>query len=113
MVLLHALQALQEVVHLVLDLRQLPLDGVEVIHLDCREGSGAEGGEGAPPRATPSTPRSPPHLPVREVLWTLLEDEEKLLLVRRLPPPLRLTRGRLEGMTARDRGGGGGGTRDW
>lgn len=53
------------------------------------------------------------YVPVREVLWTLLEDEEKLLLVRRLPPPLRLTRGRFEGMTARDSGGGGGATRDW
>lgn len=42
----------------------------------------------------------------------LLEDEEKLVLVRRLPPPLRLTLGRFEGMTARDKGGGGGGTRD-
>lgn len=54
------------------------------------------------------------YLLVREVLWLLLEDEEeKLVLVRRLPPPLRLTLGRFEGMTARDRGGGGGGTRDW
>lgn len=50
---------------------------------------------------------------VREVLWLLLEEEEKLVLVRRLPPPLTLTLGRFEGMTARDRGGGGGGTRDW
>lgn len=50
---------------------------------------------------------------VREVLWLLLEDEEKLVLVRRFPPPLRLTLGRFEGMTARDNGGGGGGTRDW
>jgi len=58
------------------------------------------------------------HVPVREVLWLVLEDEEKLVLVRRLPPPppppLTLTLGRLEGMTARDSGGGGGGgTRDW
>lgn len=54
------------------------------------------------------------NLLVREVLWLLLEEEEeKLVLVRRLPPLLRLTLGRLEGMTARDRGGGGGGTRDW
>lgn len=54
------------------------------------------------------------HLLVREVLWLLLEEEEKLVLVRRLPPPLRLTLGRFEGMTARDRGGGGGGgPRDW
>lgn len=43
----------------------------------------------------------------------LLEEEVKLLLVRRLLPPLRLTRGRLDGITARDKGGGGGaGTRD-
>lgn len=49
---------------------------------------------------------------VREdALWLLL-DEEKLDLVRRLPPLLMLTRGRLEGITARGRGGGGGGTRD-
>lgn len=41
-----------------------------------------------------------------------MEEEEKLLLVRRLLPPLRLTRGRLDGMTARDKGGGGAGTRD-
>lgn len=42
-----------------------------------------------------------------------MEEEEKLVLVRRLPPPpLMLTRGRLDGITARDRGGGGGGTRD-
>lgn len=47
-----------------------------------------------------------------EVLWLLLDEEEKLLLVRRLLPPLRLIRGRLEGITARDRGGGGAGTRD-
>lgn len=47
-----------------------------------------------------------------EVLWLLLEEEEKLLLVRRLLPPLRLTRGRLDGITARDRGGGGAGTRE-
>lgn len=48
-----------------------------------------------------------------EVLWLLLEEEEKLLLVRRLLPPLRLTLGRLVGITARDKGGGGGaGTRD-
>lgn len=52
------------------------------------------------------------YLLVREDLWLLLE-EEKLVLVRRLPPPLRLTLGRFEGMTARDSGGGGGGTRDW
>lgn len=51
---------------------------------------------------------------VREVLWLLLEDEEKVVLVRRLPPPLKLTLGRFEGMTARDKGGGGGGgTLDW
>jgi len=51
---------------------------------------------------------------VEDVRWPLL-DEEKPVLVRRLPPPplLMLTRGRLDGMTARDRGGGGGGgTRD-
>lgn len=47
-----------------------------------------------------------------EVLWLLLDEEEKLLLVRRLLPPLRLIRGRLDGITARDRGGGGAGTRD-
>ena len=47
-----------------------------------------------------------------EILWLLLEEEEKLLLVRRLLPPLRLTRGRLDGMMARDKGGGGAGTRD-
>ena len=47
-----------------------------------------------------------------EVLWLLLDVEEKLDLVRRVPPLLILTRGRLEGMTARGRGGGGGGTRD-
>lgn len=47
-----------------------------------------------------------------EERWLLLEEDEKLDLVRRLPPPLRLTRARLEGMTARERGGGGGGTRD-
>lgn len=41
-----------------------------------------------------------------------MEEEEKLLLVRRLLPPLRLTRGRLDGITARDKGGGGAGTRD-
>lgn len=50
---------------------------------------------------------------VREVLWMFLDEEEKLVLARRLPPPLRLARGRFEGMTARDRGGGGGGTLDW
>lgn len=48
---------------------------------------------------------------VREdALWLLLDEEEKLDLVRRLPP--LLMRGRLEGMTGRGRGGGGGGTRD-
>lgn len=47
-----------------------------------------------------------------EVLWLLLDEEEKLLLVRRLLPPLRLTRGRFDGITARDNGGGGAGTRD-
>lgn len=47
-----------------------------------------------------------------EVLWLLLDEEEKLLLVRRLLPPLRLIRGRLDGITARDSGGGGAGTRD-
>lgn len=47
-----------------------------------------------------------------EVLWPLLDEDEKLLLVRRPLPPLRLTRGRLDGITARDRGGGGAGTRD-
>lgn len=45
---------------------------------------------------------------MREVLWLLLV--EKLLLARRLP--LTLTRGRFEGMTARESGGGGGGTRE-
>lgn len=44
--------------------------------------------------------------------WLLLEDEEKLLLVLLLLPPLRLTLGRFEGITARDRGGGGAGTRE-
>lgn len=41
-----------------------------------------------------------------------MDEEEKLLLVRRLLPPLRLTRGRFDGITARDSGGGGAGTRD-
>lgn len=41
-----------------------------------------------------------------------MDEEEKLLLVRRLLPPLRLIRGRLDGITARDKGGGGAGTRD-
>lgn len=35
-VLFHALQALQQVVHLVFDLRQLPLDGLQIIRLHCR-----------------------------------------------------------------------------
>lgn len=47
-----------------------------------------------------------------EVFWPLLEEEEKPLLVRRLLPPLTPTRGRLDGTTARDKGGGGAGTRD-
>lgn len=34
-VLFHALQALQQVVHLVFDLRELSLDGLQVIHLHC------------------------------------------------------------------------------
>lgn len=50
---------------------------------------------------------------MREVLGTLFEEEEKVVLLRRLPPPLTLTLGRFEGTTARDRGEGGGGTRDW
>ena len=34
-VLLHALQALQQIVHLVFDLAQLPLDGLQVIQSYC------------------------------------------------------------------------------
>lgn len=34
-VLLHALQALQQIVHLVFDLREFPLDGLQVICLHC------------------------------------------------------------------------------
>jgi hypothetical protein len=51
-------------------------------------------------------------LVLEDALWLLLEEEEKLALLRRLPPPVMLIRGRLDGITARDKGGGGGGTRD-
>lgn len=40
MVLVHALQALQQVVHLVLDLRELPLDGLQIARLHCEGGGG-------------------------------------------------------------------------
>ncbi|TNN55142.1 hypothetical protein EYF80_034666 [Liparis tanakae] len=80
-------------------------------------GGGGGGGGGGYGAGSAADLREARHVPAREVLWLVLEDEEKLVLVRRLPPPpplLTLTRGRLEGMTARDSGGGGGGgTRDW
>lgn len=48
---------------------------------------------------------------VLEALWLLLEEDDRLLFVRRLLPVVRLTLGRLDGITARDKGGGAG-TRD-
>lgn len=110
MILFHALQTLQQVVHLMFDLRELSFDGLQIICLHCF-GSSSRKSHAAGAIKQQSIVMLW-HLLVRELLWMLLEDEEKLVLVRRLPPPLRLTLGRFEGMTARDKGGGGGGTRD-
>lgn len=92
------------------DLRELSFDGLQIICLHCF-GSSSRKSHAAGAIKQQSIVMLW-HLLVRELLWMLLEDEEKLVLVRRLPPPLRLTLGRFEGMTARDKGGGGGGTRD-
>lgn len=36
-ILLHALQAVQQVVHFAFDLAQLPFDGLQLVHFHCRE----------------------------------------------------------------------------
>lgn len=169
-VLLHALQALQQIVHFAFDLAQLPLDGLQLVHFHCSQSVHSrwvcervretnrqlcnspllEQQQGchcfmfltelwsvgpldklgvaffeleqnwnkllclSEGRVLFSTAALLSYTLVldEEVLWLLLDEEEKLLLVRRLLPPLRLIRGRLDGITARDKGGGGAGTRD-